>query len=235
MHRLRLVVFDVDGTLVKAFSWRCLHEALGTWSQGKKYFRQFFDGGITYEEWARLDASLWRGQPIRKIQRIVDAIPYVDGAKKVITSLRRGGFWVVLLSAGLSLVAERIKREIGVDAALANELVVKDGCLTGEVRVNVSFDKKDEALKPILERFDAEISECVAVGDDETLIPLFRKVGFAIAFNPRSKKVENYADAVVKSDNLLDVLPLIQARAKLKLDRQPENRDEGGGTRARSK
>jgi phosphoserine phosphatase len=217
MHRPRLVVFDVDGTLVKAFSWQRLHEALGTWNKGRKYFRQFFDGGISYEEWARLDASLWKGQPIEKIRRIVSAIPYVNGAKDVITSLRKCGFKVVLLSAGLSLVAERIQREIGVDAALANELVVKDGRLTGEVKVNVSFNRKDEALRPLLERFNAEMENCVAVGDDETLIPLFKKVGFAIAFNPQSKKVENYADVVVKSDSLLDVLPLIQARAKLKL------------------
>jgi phosphoserine phosphatase len=209
MSQFRLVVFDVDGTLMKSFSWQYLHEALGTWNQGRRYFEQFFHGEITYEEWACLDAALWRGQPLERIQRIVNAMPYTDGAREVLTTLRKRGFKVVLLSAGLSLVTERIRKEIGVDAALANELIVKNGCLTGEVKVNVSFNNKDKALHSILKRFDAEIDECIAVGDDETMIPLFEKVKLAIAFNPRSKNVEKHADIVVESNNLHDILHYI--------------------------
>jgi phosphoserine phosphatase len=114
---------------------------------------------------------------------------------------------VVLLSAGLSLATERINKEIGVDDSLANELIVKDGFLTGEVKVNVSFSNKDEALRPILQRFDVRIDECAAVGDDETMIPLFEKVGLRIAFNPRNKLVEEHADVVVRGNDLREVLP----------------------------
>jgi phosphoserine phosphatase len=215
MNKLRLVVFDVDGTLMKSFSWRHLHEALGTWNRGRKYFEQFFRGSITYEEWACLDAALWRGQPLEKVQRIVNAMPYTDGAREVLTTLRRKGFKVILLSAGLSLVTERIRKEIGADAALANELIVKDGFLTGGVKVNVSFNNKDEALHSILKGFNAEMKHCIAVGDDETLIPLFEKVGLGIAFNPRSRNVETHADIVVKSDKLQDVLPYILDKQNL--------------------
>ena len=209
MSRFKLVVFDVDGTLMKSFSWQCLHEALGTWNRGKKYFEQFFHGDITYEEWACLDAALWRGQPLEKIRQIVNAIPYTDGAQEVLTSLRRKSFKVVLLSAGLSLVTERIRKEIGADATLANELIVKNGFLTGGVRVNVSFNNKDEALRSILRKFNAELNDCIAVGDDETLIPLFEKVRLAIAFNPQGKNVEKHADIVVKSNDLHAILPHI--------------------------
>jgi phosphoserine phosphatase len=209
MKRFKLVVFDVDGTLIKTYSWRRLHEALGTWNRGRRHFERFIRGNICYEEWARLDAALWKGLPLERICQIVDAMPYTDGAREALVTLREKGFRVVLLSAGLSLVAERIQREIGVDAALANELVVKDGCLTGEVKVNVSFNNKDKALLPVLEDFEVEMRECVAVGDDETLIPLFEKVGLSIAFNPHSKNVEEHADIIVKSNSLLDVLPHI--------------------------
>lgn len=52
MSKLRLVVFDVDGTLLKIrSSWQHLHEALGTWDRGKQYAEQFFQGLIGYEEW----------------------------------------------------------------------------------------------------------------------------------------------------------------------------------------
>ena len=210
MKKPKLVVFDVDGTLTKfVSSWQFLHEKLGTWGKGKQYAEQFFRGAITYEDWARLDASLWRGLKLESVRQIVDSIPYTYGAREVITTLRRNGFKVVLLSAGLSLVTERIDREIGVDASLANELKVENGFLTGEVKVNVSVHNKDMILLRMLKKFNLGVDECAAVGDDETLIPLFEKVGLSIAFNPRSWVVEEQADFVVKSENLREVLPFL--------------------------
>ena len=63
---LKMVVFDVDGTLVKEHSWQFVHKSLGTWVEGRKYREMFFDGRISYEEWALLDASLWRGLPLQQ-------------------------------------------------------------------------------------------------------------------------------------------------------------------------
>ena len=210
MKRPRLVVFDVDGTLTKvASSWQFLHEKLGTWDKGRRYAEQFFRGAITYEDWARLDASLWTGLKLETVQKIVDDMPYTDGAREVITTLRSGGLKVVLISAGLSLVTERIEREIGVDDSLANDLKVENGFLTGQVKVKVSVHNKDAVLCRMLEKFDLRMDECAAVGDDETLIPLFEKVGFSIAFNPRSWVVEERADIVVKGGDLREVLPYL--------------------------
>jgi phosphoserine phosphatase len=210
VKKLRLVVFDVDGTLLKAVSsWQLLHERLGTWDKGTQYAEQFFRGSITYEDWARLDASLWRGSKLARVRQIVDSIPYTNGARHAVTTLRRNGFKVVLLSAGLSLVTERIEREVGVDDSLANELKVENGLLTGNVKVNVSFDNKDAVLLRMLKRLNLGINECAAVGDDETMITLFEKVSLSIAFNPRSWAVEEKADIIVKSDDLRKVLPYL--------------------------
>ena len=210
MKKLRLIVFDVDGTLIKVdSSWRFLHEKLGTWTKGKQYAELFFQGRITYEEWARLDASLWKNQSLRKVQQIVDEIPYVNGAQEVIKTLKKHDIKVVLLSAGLSLLSERIERELRIDYSLANELIAKDDSLTGEVKVNVSLNNKVQALNHILQKFNVKPSECSAVGDDESLIPLFKKVALGIAFNPCSEEVEKNANVVVKSKDLRDILPHI--------------------------
>lgn len=104
------------------------------------------------------------------------------------------------------MIMERIKREIKVDDSIANELIIQNGLLTGNVKVNVSFHNKDKALRHILQKFNTKIIECAAVGDDETLILLFKKVGLGIAFNPTEKTVEKHADVVVKSNDLRQVL-----------------------------
>jgi phosphoserine phosphatase len=208
MTKLRLVVFDVDGTLLKVrSSWQHIHEALGTWEKGRQYAEQFSQGLIGYEKWAELDASLWRGQPLEKVKRAISGMPYTVGAKELIVALRKSGFRVVLLSAGLSLVAERIEREIGVDYALANDLVVENGVLTGDVKVNVPVDGKLGALQRITGLFGVKLEECAAVGDDESLVPLFQHVGLGIAFNPQDERLERLAHVIIKNGDLLHVLP----------------------------
>ena len=208
MKKLKAVVFDVDGTLLKTVSsWKFFHEKLGTWEKGKKYAEQFFQGTITYENWARLDASLWKGEKLERIKLIVGSMPYTNGAQHVIATLRKHGFRVILLSAGLSPVIERIEKEIAVDASLANELKIKNGLLTGDVKTNVSFGNKNIVLARMLKKFNLGMEECSAVGDDETMIPLFEEVTLSIAFNPRSSTVEEQADIVIKSDDLHEVLP----------------------------
>lgn len=210
MAELRMVVFDVDGTLLKVrSSWQHLHEALGTWDKGKEHAEHFSQGSINYEEWAGLDAFLWRGQPLEKVKRIIGDMPYTKGAKEVITTLRKGGFRVVLLSAGFSLITERIEREIGVDYALANDIVVENGVLTGDIKVNVPLDGKLGALQRIAGLFGVKLEECAAVGDDESLVPVLEHVGLGIAFNPCDERLERLARVIVKNGDLRHVLPHI--------------------------
>lgn len=210
MQRLRLIVFDVDGTLIKVTSsWQFLHEKLGTWTEGKRHAELFFQGKIDYEGWAQLDASLWKNQSLSKIQLMVNKISYVDGAQEVIKTLKKHNVKVVLLSAGLSILGERIEKELQVDYSLSNELIVRNDFLTGEVKVNVSLNDKTKALNKILRKFNVKSDECYAVGDDESLIPLFNEVALGIAFNPCSEEVEKTADVVVKSQDLRDILPYV--------------------------
>jgi phosphoserine phosphatase len=204
---IKLVIFDVDGTILQSFGWQYIHQNLGTWDAAKEYSQQFFNNQITYEEWARLDTALWKGQTIAKIREIIEQMPYTTGARETLAALKRKGIRTYLLSAGLSQVAERVQKETGIDGYTANTLLVKDGFLTGEVEVNVSFHSKDRNLPRILQRFNVTQNECAAVGDDPTLIPLFKKVALAIAFNPTSKEVEENADVTVKNKDFRKILP----------------------------
>lgn len=208
MGRFRLVVFDVDGTVVSArSSWQFLHERLGTWDAAKKNRQRFLRGEISYDEWAKLDASLWKGVSLRKVCGLLDSIPLMKGAKETLKTLRNCGVKVALLSAGVSLLAERIHREIGVDFFLANELEVLSGYLTGNVRVNLAINSKHYGLERVMGKFSVTADQCVAVGDDETLIPVFKIVAKAIAFNAVSKAVEKNAHVIIRKRDLREVLP----------------------------
>jgi phosphoserine phosphatase len=183
-------------------------------NQAKEYYKQFFNQQITYKQWAQLDAALWKNQPYPKIQQIIGQMPYTKNAKETLHILRQQGIKTYLLSAGLTQVAQSIQNEVGTDGYAANTLVVKDGYLTGEVDVNVSFYDKDKHLPGILRKFNVNARECAAVGDDPTLIPLFRKVAFAIAFRPLNKAIAQAAHVTVKSSDFQAILPFLLNNAK---------------------
>jgi len=218
MSRFRLAVFDVDGTLTRVEScWRFIHERLGTWEKGgKRNAELYFSGEISYDDWARMDVALWKGISLKKIRGIVAEIQLVDGIKEVFEFLKRNEVKIVLLTAGLTLLAERLAENFPVDCYVANELEVEGGRLTGRVKVKVSLKNKGEILNKLLEKIDAKPEECLAVGDDETMIPVFQKVGLSIAFDPRSPKVEKYAKVIVKAKSLKEIIPHVEKYMKCK-------------------
>ncbi len=139
---IRIVFFDCDGTLttVKS-SWQHIHERLGIWDRNADEFQRLFRAGeIDYLEFCRRDASLWKGMTEKRVLEIVGEIPYHDGVRETIHGLRSEGVLTVLLSTGLSFLVERVKRELGMTLAVANELVVENGVLTGDVRINVAHE-----------------------------------------------------------------------------------------------
>jgi phosphoserine phosphatase len=111
---------------------------------------------------------------------------------------------IAVASAGLSLLADRTVRELGADMAVANELAVSNGRLTGEVRVKVSIMNKPDVIREIARGFNVSIKECAVIGDYRYDIP--EDAGLKIAFNPKDDEVQRLADVIVESSDLKDVL-----------------------------
>lgn len=207
---IRVVVFDLDGTLTTVSSiWQHVHEALGTWQLGARYASSFFKGELSYEEWARLDTRLWAGVSLRELERIVSSVAYMKGAKETVHHLRERAVKVGTISAGLSIFADKATRELGLDFSVANQPVVEDDRLTGEIIVKVGFYDKGVVLRGVLQQMCMDRSQCAAVGDDLPDLGLFRESGKAIAFNPRHAALERTADVVVRGDDLRLVLPYL--------------------------
>ncbi|WP_297069693.1 HAD-IB family phosphatase [Thermococcus sp.] len=181
---VRLIAFDLEGTLVKSISsWVELHKKFGTWERGREYAEMFFSGEIGYVEWAELDASLWKGHTRDEIMEWANSVEYMDGAKELINFLREKGFKIVILSSGLMCLARRIGRELGVDYVYANELIFDDNdIVTGKVRPEVDFKSKGAILRDLKGKLIPELT--IAVGDGFNDISMFREADVAIAINP---------------------------------------------------
>jgi len=200
-----MVVFDLDGTLTPVDSlWRYLHDAFGTWERGQIAAEQYRNGQISYREWAERDARNWAGAPLPKVKSILEGIPYREGAKDVFGELRQRGVKIVIVSAGLSILAEKAAEELGADLAIANELLTDDGRLTGGIEVKVAVDSKEEIIRRIASEFGFPLREIALVGDRsfDLAIPECLK----IAFLPKDDLARRQAHYVIETANLKAIL-----------------------------
>jgi len=206
--RSRLIIFDLDGTITRFPNvWRHLHRKLGTWEFGRVHSKKYFDGEITYKEWAELDCALWKGTKLDKLLEIVSKVEYFDGAAETIRRIKEAGMEVGIVSAGISLFAEKVAEDLGVKRVLSNRLVISNGVLTGDIETNVSLDNKPKIIRDVATSLGIPMSQVAVVGDNVFDMPA--EAMLKIAFNPRSKEAEDAADFVVKGDDLRKVLPLI--------------------------
>jgi len=201
---IRLVVFDLDGTLTKVEStWQYIHERLGTWHLGSSSAQDYWKGTISYMEWAQLDSSAWRGVELKKIRSILDEIPCVDGAKEAVAELREKGKLSGIVSAGISLLSDRVREELSMDFAIANELHFSQGRMTGGVTVNVSLDDKSLVMRRVAEQLGFSLRECAVVGDNGFDLP--NEAGLRIGFNPKHE-AETACDVVIRGTDIRAIL-----------------------------
>ena len=207
----RAVLFDLDGTLTPVRSvWQHIHERLGLWDAEAHRHQQAFERGeIGYEEYCARDAAHWKGMPERDLRAITDKIPYRPGVRECVDLLKEAGLVVGVISTGLTLLIERLNRELDLAYAIANRLVARNGVLTGEVKVNVEHGRKGEAVDLFCSQFGVDYREVITVGDSDGDISMFEHSGFSIAFNPASEATARAARAVCQGESLLAIVDLL--------------------------
>ena len=203
--KIRLVVFDLDGTLTPVDSlWRYLHHELGTWEQGKIAAQKYRRGEISYKEWAQTDAKCWAGTPLSRITSTLERIPYREGVQEVFRSLRERGFKIAIISAGLSIFVDKVAKELGADVALSNVLEEDDGRLTGRINVRVSVNEKRMLVEEVASQLGVELSHVALIGD--RAFDLSPSECFKIAYKPKDDATRREANVVVADNDLSRIL-----------------------------
>lgn len=205
----KVVVFDLDGTLTTERSiWQYIHRVLGTWeNQAEEFQRLFLAGRISYEEFCERDAMVWKGMRLEDLKRITGSVSYHEGALQLQAFLKTKGLRLAAISSGLSILAERIQNDFGLDFSVANDLLAERGVLTGEVRINVTHDGKGRWMREVMKRLGVHGHEIIAIGDSRGDLEMFALSGFCVAFNSSSPELDEAADLVATTNNMADIIP----------------------------
>jgi len=207
---LRLVAFDMDGTLVNVgSSWAAVHTHFG--ERNPDGLRRFLANEIGDEEFIRSDIAIWRRHlpalALSDLEAILDQVPLMPGAAGLFEGLRARGVRTAIVSGGIDLLARRVARELRIDVALANGFrVTSSGRLTGEGIVRVPIHGKERVLEGLQRQLGVRPEETAGVGNSEIDVGLFRRSRLGVAFLPEDDTVRRHADRVVVERDLGQVL-----------------------------
>lgn len=205
----RLVVLDVDSTLIQNEVIELLAEEAGTLEQVQALTSRAMNGEIDFEEALRARVALLAGLDAEGIERAAKRIKLTPGARTFIRTLKRLGLRVVIVSGGFDVFTDRLRRELELDGAFANKLEMVDGVVTGKL-VGPLIDRSGKAdlLRRICAEENIPLAQTVAVGDGANDIDMLAVAGFGIAFNakPMVREAADTSVTVPYLDALLFLL-----------------------------
>lgn len=208
----RLVVMDVDSTLIQDEAIELLADEAGMRSEVAEITAQAMSGDLDFEASLRQRVRLLEGTPIEALDRVSDRIRLTPGARTFVRTLQRLGMKVAIVSGGFTVFTDRLRQELGLDHAVANELEVVDGLLTGGlVGPVIDRRRKAQALREIAEAEGIPLAQTVAVGDGANDLDMLAIAGLGIAFNAKPV-VREVADTAVSVPYLDAILFLLGIR-----------------------
>jgi phosphoserine phosphatase len=109
-----------------------------------------------------------------------------------------------IISAGLSILTDKVAKELGADIALSNELETNDGRLTGGIKVKVAVNDKERIVEELAAQMGVPIDQVALIGD--RAFDLSHPKCLRIAYKPKDEIAKQRADYVVEDDDLSRVL-----------------------------
>lgn len=207
----KLVVFDMDSTLIQAEVIVELAKMAGVGDQVEKITESTMRGEIDFKESFRRRVALLKGLPEARLAQLTRELPLTDGADLVAKTLKGLGYKLGILSGGFSFVGQYLKERLGFDYLYANELDIKDGVVSGEVVGEiVDGEKKAELLRKLAEKENIALEQTIAVGDGANDLPMISIAGLGVAFNAKPIVREKASNAIssVGLDGLLYLIGL---------------------------
>lgn len=205
----RLVVLDMDSTLIQDEAIELLAEAHGCLDEVHQITERAMAGELDFEQALRTRVGLLMGLAETEVATATKAMRLTPGARTLVRTLRRLGYRVAVISGGFTQFTQHLASELGLDHHFANELEIVDGVLTGEVLGNV-VDRAAKArlLTKIAVLEDIPLFQTVAVGDGANDIDMLAAAGLGIAFNAKSP-VQEIADTTISVPFLDAILYLL--------------------------
>ncbi|MBQ8609610.1 MAG: phosphoserine phosphatase SerB [Campylobacter sp.] len=180
---IKLCVFDFDSTLMDGETITILSSTMGKDKEVGDITSRAMAGELDFYESLVKRVKLIEGLELSKALEITSNLPFITGAKDIISYLKSKNIKTVVFSGGFHIATDAAQQKLGFDLNFANELHHKNGILTGNVGGEMMFgDSKGKMLARLKSFLGLSSDEVVCVGDGANDISMFKESSTGIAF-----------------------------------------------------
>lgn len=221
-----LIVFDMDNTLVDVEIIDEIAKAAGVGEEVAAITRKAMQGEIDFKTALIERVQLLKNLPEKDVIKIADSIPIMKGADRLIKEAKSMGYKTAMISGSFMIFAKKVGDKLGIDHVVANELVIKDGVVAGEVTGPLmKQDSKEFVLTEIVKSEGLELKDCVVVGDGANDIHMFKNAGLSIAFG-QNQALSDIADVVITQKDQELIIPLLPKPRQDMLEELQEKKEK---------
>ncbi len=216
--KIGAIFFDMDGTILQydlpnGFStWAALGWAFGIFAEMEEWVDRYLAKEISYEDIWKTCAERIRGRTFQEIQDILfpsaGTPPYSRGFPESVRTLR-GHYPMGIVSSGISVVSDEIRKKLNLDFEISNHLGVHQGKFDGSYEIRVPFNRKLDVVKAKADQLKIPLKQICFIGDSPNDVEVLQAVGFPIAYRPKTEKVAAAAKRNVIGD-FLQLPPLLE-------------------------
>lgn len=206
----KLIVFDLNKTLIHENSWLDLNMAMGVTGAEDALLMQWAEEGVITDVVGQAilcEIYKKRGDVSHDaIWKVISAYTYLPGAKDTVTKLIKDGYQVALISGAMDILVQSVAKELGVHHwRAANSFIFNDANMLERIESAPNdVAHKVEMLKEICAELNIEPAECAAIGDGANDIGLFELTGHGVTF--KGSNIQSSAEhVIVKLPDILDI------------------------------
>jgi phosphoserine phosphatase len=192
----RLIVFDMDSTLIQTEVIDEMADVLGVGPEVRAVTEKAMNGEMNYDESLKMRVSKLKGLTKTQMKEILDRLPLTPGVEEFVRTVQNLGYKLALISGGFSFFADALKERLSLDYAFANDLEMDGDVLTGKVEGTiVNPEQKSMLLKVIAQQEKISLDQVVAIGDGANDLPMLATAGLGIAFHAKDivkEKAQNH-------------------------------------------
>lgn len=186
-RRKKLFLADMDSTMIGQECIDELADLVGMKAHVAAITERAMRGEIEFEPALRERVALLKDLPAGVVDEVLaKRITLTPGGSTLVATMRAHGAYTCLVSGGFTLFTRAVAAKIGFQENRANELVVRDGKFTGEVKEPIlGRAAKLATLVDLMESFDLDDIDSVVVGDGANDLAMIQAAGLGVAYHAK--------------------------------------------------